>query len=74
MGKEKNNEIEEKVRKFKENAAKRFFIDTIVLFGSAARGKMKKDSDVDIIVVSRKYGRKDVFRIIPKLYGVWHDC
>jgi predicted nucleotidyltransferase len=34
---------------------------------------MKKDSDVDIIVVSKRYGRKDVFRITPKLYGIWHE-
>lgn len=73
MGKGKTQEIKESVRKFKESIAKRFSVEKIILFGSAAKGKLKKDSDVDIIVVSRKYGREDVFKITPKLYGEWHE-
>jgi predicted nucleotidyltransferase len=73
MGKEEPGRIEEGVRKFKQGVAKEFLEEKIIIFGSAARGRMKKDSDVDIIVVSRKYGRKHVFGITPKLYGAWHE-
>lgn len=73
MGKEKIKEIEESVRKFKKRIAKKFFVEKIIIFGSAARGRLRKDSDIDIIVVSKKYGRKDVFKIVPKLYGEWHE-
>ena len=73
MGKKETERITECVKRFKESIAKKYAVEEIVLFGSAARGTMKKDSDVDILVVSSKYGRKDVFKITPKLYGVWHE-
>jgi predicted nucleotidyltransferase len=71
MGKKKIEKIKKEIEKFKKNVGKRFGIEKIIIFGSAARGKMNKHSDVDMIIVSRKYGRKDVFRIVPKLYGEW---
>jgi predicted nucleotidyltransferase len=70
MGKAK---IEEVVKDFKKKVAKEFFVQEIIIFGSAARGKMTRDSDVDLIVVSKKFGRKNTFEITPKLYGVWHS-
>jgi len=73
MGKKEIEKIREKVEKFKKSITKKFFVERIIIFGSAARGEMKKDSDIDIIVVSKKYGRKDVFKITPKLYGEWHE-
>jgi predicted nucleotidyltransferase len=73
MGKRRIEEIKEEIRKFKNRIKKEFFVDKIILFGSAARNEMKRDSDVDIIVVSKKFGRRDVFRIVPELYGEWHD-
>lgn len=71
MGKRKIEEIKEGVKKFKESVAKKFLVEKIIIFGSAARGEMTEHSDIDIIVVSRKYGRKDVFKITPKLYDAW---
>lgn len=73
MGKGEVEEIKESVRRFKESAARKFFVEKAIIFGSAARGEMKKDSDVDVIVVSKKYGRKHAFKITPKLYGEWHE-
>lgn len=73
MGKKEIEKIRRYVSKFKERIAKNFFVEKIILFGSAARGEMNKDSDVDIIVISRKYGRKHVFEITPKLYEIWHE-
>ena len=37
------------------------------------KGKMKKNSDIDIIVVSHKFGKKQFFSITPKLYEEWHQ-
>ena len=48
-------------------------MEEIIIFGSAAKGEMKKDSDIDLIIVSNKYFRKDTFSIRPKLYGIWHE-
>ncbi len=61
-----------RVEKFKKSIEKKFFVDTIIIFGSAARGSMNEHSDVDIIVVSRKYGTKHFFDVLPKLYNEWH--
>lgn len=38
-------------------------VDKIVLFGSYAKGKIKKDSDIDIIVVSKDFRNKNIFDI-----------
>lgn len=73
MGKGEIEEIKERVKEFKESVRKKFSVEKVIIFGSAARGEMERDSDVDIIVASRKYGRKDVFKITPKLYGEWHE-
>ncbi|MBI3413375.1 MAG: nucleotidyltransferase domain-containing protein [Candidatus Aenigmarchaeota archaeon] len=56
----------------RKSSQKKFFVDKIIIFGSAARGEMTKHSDVDIIVVSRKFGVKDMFKITPKLSDEWH--
>ena len=72
MGKKEGEAVVEKVRDFKEKICGKFFVDKIVIFGSAGRKEMKADSDVDLIVVSRKYGLRDFFEITPALYDEWH--
>ena len=73
MGKKKGGEVRKKVERFKSALKKKFDVEKIILFGSAAKGKVSEHSDVDLILISRKYGRRDVFRIVPKLYEVWHE-
>ncbi|MBI5740628.1 MAG: nucleotidyltransferase domain-containing protein [Nitrospirae bacterium] len=36
-------------------------INKIILFGSHARGNYTKDSDIDIVVISRNFSGKDTF-------------
>jgi predicted nucleotidyltransferase len=36
-------------------------IESIALFGSALTGKMSLDSDIDIIIVSNDFHKKDIF-------------
>lgn len=38
-------------------------VKEIILFGSYAKGKEKKDSDIDIIVISKSFRNKDIFEI-----------
>jgi len=35
-------------------------IDKVILFGSQVRGNIRKDSDIDICVVSPQFGRDDM--------------
>lgn len=72
MGKEKTKEIVEKIKGFKRKIEKKFYVDRIIIFGSAAKSEMKRDSDVDLLIISKKFGIKDFFEVIPKLYGEWN--
>lgn len=67
MGKT-NTELISRLREFKSNVTKKYGIKKIILFGSQATGKATKDSDVDLIIVT-KNGKMKVW---PKLYYEWH--
>ena len=43
-------------------------VSFVILFGSYARGKAKKDSDIDIAVVSRRFG-KNSLNIVQNSFG-----
>lgn len=52
----------ESLKQSKEKLSKEKNVERIILFGSRARGRFKKDSDVDLMIVSSqfkgmKYGR-----------------
>jgi len=47
------------LRAFRRKAARRYPIRKMVLFGSRATGKARRDSDVDLIVVSESFRRKN---------------
>ncbi len=66
----KNSEIIKVIRKFKDTTKKKYSIDKVILFGSHATGRARKDSDVDLIVVSRFKGRK--IKLMHNLYHEWH--
>ncbi|MBL7160236.1 MAG: nucleotidyltransferase domain-containing protein [Candidatus Aenigmarchaeota archaeon] len=72
MGK---REIIENVKEFKKSAEKKFALERVFIFGSAARGKMKKDSDVDLLLVSNKFKGKKFFKRAIGLRAHWKlDC
>ena len=47
------------LRSFRRKVSKRYPIQRMVLFGSRARGEARRDSDVDLIVVSDAFRRKN---------------
>ena len=58
--------MEDKLKLIKEiilNTAKKYNIeiDKIILFGSRARGDYREDSDWDILIVTKKELRKEIF-------------
>ncbi len=64
MGKRKNNEtakIIKQLKEFKKSSKAKFYIDKIILFGSAARGEMNEHSDIDLLLVSKKFRDKSFF-------------
>jgi predicted nucleotidyltransferase len=65
IGKELLDEI---VRRIVESA----YPDRIILFGSAARGRMEKDSDLDLLVVKSgvSHRRKLAQKIRLRMFGI----
>ncbi|MCD8094486.1 MAG: nucleotidyltransferase family protein [Bacteroides sp.] len=50
----RTEEIIELLREFKRTAGEKYGIEQLALFGSAARGEQREDSDIDICVKLRK--------------------
>lgn len=44
---------------------------SLIFFGSRARGKFHKDSDVDLIVVSKKFRKLNFFKRGKFMYKFW---
>lgn len=57
------------LREFKKRVAKKYGIEKMILFGSQITSKRRKDSDVDLLIVSR---RKKKLRLMAQLYHEWH--
>ena len=64
MGKKITKEMIKKIMKFK----KEINVERVILFGSYARGKANKDSDLDIVLVGKKFRNKD---IMSRYKGLW---
>ncbi len=47
-------------------------IEKILLFGSRAKKKFNKDSDVDLIIVSSDFKGMNFFERVSKMYDYWH--
>ena len=47
------------IRAYARQIAERFQPDKIILFGSAARGEMRADSDIDVLVLGNFVVRKE---------------
>lgn len=56
---------------FKNNVNKDFPLQKLILFGSRATKKFKKESDVDLIVVSSRFKKFDFIQRGAKMYDYW---
>jgi len=59
-----------KLKDFRKRLEEIMDIKEVILFGSRAIGKQKKDSDVDLIIVGHFEGKGNLERA-PKLYNLW---
>lgn len=55
---------------FKKMVSEKEGVERIILFGSRATGKVRKYSDIDLIVVSKAFGKSKCCRG-AKLYDYW---
>lgn len=68
MAKGKVKEVTKLLRDFL--AQHNIRVDKIVVFGSQARGDFRKDSDIDIAIVSKDFEGKDIFEKAEMLKGL----
>ena len=69
MGNKKN--ILEKLKKFKKNLKKRIDVGRIIFFGSRVSGKPHKDSDIDLLIVSKDFKNKKFRYSALGFYDYW---
>lgn len=68
MGQKKiNKKMIESIRQFK----KKIKADKVILFGSYATGKATEHSDIDLILVSKKFKGRDFFSRCKGLWLKW---
>ena len=71
----KKEDLIKDLKEFKMIIKRQIPISKMLLFGSQASGKTHQWSDVDLIVVSKKFMRKRSFKRANKLYDSWFiDC
>ena len=58
------------LEKFKKKIKNKYKIDKLILFGSRANGKVRKESDVDLIIVG-KFKEKNNLHRAPRFYIEW---
>lgn len=59
------------LRAFRRKISKTYDVRRMILFGSRARGTPHKHSDVDLIIVSPKFRRKNLVERASPLYLAW---
>jgi len=69
MGK-KENKIEEIIKGIKE-FKKKTMIEKVILFGSYARGKWTEHSDIDLLLISKKFRKKEFHERFKGLWLKW---
>jgi len=68
----KKKDLKKELKNFKLKLSKRIPIDKMIFFGSYAKGKSHKYSDIDLIIVSSKF-RGIEFRYRPiGFYKYWN--
>ncbi|MFH1801287.1 MAG: nucleotidyltransferase domain-containing protein [archaeon] len=68
MGKEEYIRI---LKKFKEKLKGKIKVEKMILFGSRAVGDNRKDSDIDLLIVSSSFNGKNFFDRVKKMYNYW---
>ena len=62
-----DRKVMESIKKYIEKISKYYKIETIILFGSYAKGTQNEDSDIDIAIISSDF--KDIFDDMADLIG-----
>jgi predicted nucleotidyltransferase len=71
----KNADLTAGIERFLEQVDRDFPVRRLILFGSRARGKARRYSDVDLIVVSPRFRKLNSIERGARMYDYWDlDC
>ncbi|OIO26038.1 nucleotidyltransferase [Candidatus Micrarchaeota archaeon CG08_land_8_20_14_0_20_49_17] len=59
------------LKEFKKKVETRFPLDILIFFGSRTRKTQRKDSDIDLILVSEKFKGLNFFQRVARMYDFW---
>jgi len=59
------------LQQFAQNISKDYPLTKMILFGSQATGRVTRHSDIDLIIVSKKFRGKRHLKRSPNLYMKW---
>ena len=68
----KKTKLREELEIFAEEISSDYHLNKMYLFGSRASGKVKKNSDVDLLLVSKTFKGKRRLQRSPPLYLKWN--
>ena len=60
-----------KLKEFKKGLSEDYPLERMIFFGSSAKGKMKRDSDIDLILVSSKFKGMNFIKRGACMYNYW---
>lgn len=61
------NQVRRQIKAYIEKVKKEWPISAVFLFGSYGKGKAKKDSDIDLAIVSSKFKQEPTFETLERL-------
>lgn len=70
---QKSNKNIRLIRKFKRKIQQKINVDKLILFGSRAKGSSHKNSDFDIMVISKDFRKIKWYKRPVKLYTMWKE-
>jgi predicted nucleotidyltransferase len=59
------------LKEFKKEISRKVEVDRMIVFGSFTKGKFTKDSDIDLIIVSKAFRKKNFHERSLGLYKFW---
>ena len=68
---DKKKALIKELKSFRKKVDKDFKLEKVIFFGSRARGKASRYSDVDLILVSPKFKKLDFVERGAKMYNYW---
>ena len=69
---DKNKALIEKLKEFKKEVSNHMPLEKLIFFGSTAMGKVDRHSDIDLIIVSKKFDKIRPIERGLNLYDYWH--